>query len=166
MIGLHWLDMVVIVLYFAGVIGIGLHARKRIRSERDYYLGGRRFGKLMMIMFAFGAGTHADTAVGVAAKAHAVGLAGIWYQWQQLITTPFYWLLAPVFRRARCTTTADFFERRYGTSFALLYTLDALFMNIGFTAVMLYGSGRLLEALLLMRFQGAFASLRAPPEDR
>ena len=27
---------------------------------------------------------------------------------------PIYWLLAPVFRRSRVLTTADFFQRRFG----------------------------------------------------
>jgi Na+/proline symporter len=147
MLGLHWLDILVIVLYFAFMAGIGLVAYLRVRTQGDYFLGRRKFGKAMMIMFAFGSGTHADTAVGVAAKSYGVGLAGIWYQWQQLLTTAFYWLLAPVFRRARCVTTSDFFERRYGIGFGLLYTLDAVFMNIGFMGVMLYGSGRMIESL-------------------
>jgi len=147
MLGLHWADFLVILAYMAFMIGIGLRAYAAVRTQGDYFMGGRRFGKAMMIMFAFGTGTHADTAVGVAAKSYSVGLAGIWYQWQQMLTTPFYWLLAPVFRRARCVTTADFFERRYGTGFATFYALYAVFMNVGFNGVMLYGSGRLIEAL-------------------
>ena len=147
MLGLHWLDIVVIIAYFLFMAGIGVFAYLKVKNQSDYFMGGRRFGTLMMTMFAFGSGTHADTAVGVAAKSYSVGLAGIWYQWQQLFTTAFYWLLAPVFRRARCITTADFFEHRYGTGYSLLYTLDAVFINISFTGVMLYGSGRMIEAL-------------------
>jgi SSS family transporter len=147
MLGLHWLDIVVIAVYFLFMAGIGVVAYFKTKTQGDFFMGGRRFGKAMMIMFAFGSGTHADTAVGVAAKSYQIGLAGIWYQWQQLFTTAFYWMLAPVFRRARCVTTADFLEKRYGPGFGLLYTIDAVFMNIGFMGVMLYGSGRMLEAL-------------------
>ena len=146
-LGLHWIDILVIVMYFLFMTAIGYLAYRKVKTQADYFMGGRRFGKAMMIMFAFGSGTHADTAVGVAAKSYNIGLAGIWYQWQQLFTTAFYWLLAPVFRRARCITTADFFEKRYGTGFSVLYTLDAIYMNITFMAVMLYGSGRMVEAL-------------------
>ena len=113
----------------------------------DYYMGGRRFGKALMIMYGFGAGTHADTAVGVAAQSYKLGMAGIWYQWLQIFNSPFYWLLASVFRRARCLTTADFYEMRYGPSLGLLYGFMGVAINLGFMGVMLLGSARLVEAL-------------------
>jgi Na+/proline symporter len=50
------------------VVGVGLLAHRRIKNMDDYYLGGRRFGKAFMMMYAFGAGTHADSAVGLAAQ--------------------------------------------------------------------------------------------------
>ena len=64
-----------------------------------------------------------------------------------LFTLPIYWLLAPIFRRARVQTTADFFERRYGFQFMVFYAAFALFICAGYTSVMLYGSARLIEAL-------------------
>ena len=73
-------------------------------------IGGRRFGKLFSTFFAFGAGTHSDQAVSVAAKTYTTGMSGIWYQWLWLFVTPFYWLIAPIYRRCRCITTGDFFE--------------------------------------------------------
>lgn len=145
--GLHWADLCVLAMYLVAMAGIGFYSYTKVRNQDDYFMGGRRFGKLLMMMFSFGSGTHADTAVAVASKSYHVGLAGIWYQWQQLLTTPIYWLIAPVFRRARCITTADFFEKRFGTSFGLLYTIDAIFINISFMGVMLFGSGRMIEAL-------------------
>ena len=111
-------------------------------------LSGRRFGKTLMIFFAFGAGTHADTAVGVAAQSYKFGLSGIWYQWSMLPTLPITWLLAPVFRRARVLTTADFLERRYGPWFGVIYSVFALFICVTSTSVMLFGSARLVESLI------------------
>ncbi|MCX6624336.1 MAG: sodium:solute symporter family protein, partial [Acidobacteria bacterium] len=119
----------------------------RVKSMDDYYMGGRRFGKAMMIMYAFGAGTHADTAVGVAGQSYRLGMAGIWYQWLQIFNTPFFWLLSPVFRRARCLTTADFFELRYGPSLGILYGFMGVIINAGYLGVTLFGSARLVEAL-------------------
>jgi len=59
-----------------------------------YYMGGRRIGKVLMVMFGFGLGTHADTAVGVAAQSYNIGMAGIWYQWLHIFNLPIFWLLA------------------------------------------------------------------------
>ena len=117
------LDVVLLAGYFAAMVGIGWWSRRQVRTMDDYYMGGRRFGKFLMVMFGFGLGTHADTAVGVAAQSDNIGMAGIWYQWLHIFNLPFFWLVAGVFRRARCITTGDVYERRYGTSLGLLFGL-------------------------------------------
>jgi Na+/proline symporter len=148
MLGLSPLDIIIIVIYFLVIAGIGIASSYFIRNREDFLMGGRRFGKALMILFSFGSGTHADNAVGVAAQSYKVGFSGIWYQWVMVFTLPIYWLLAPVYRRARVLTTADFFELRFGREFTLLYSLFALFYGLITTSVMLYATSRLLEALM------------------
>jgi Na+/proline symporter len=82
----------------------------------------------------------------VASKSYTNGLSGIWYQWLWLPVTPFYWLIAPVFRRFRAITTSDVFEARYNPSVGMLYALVGvlnLAVNIG---VMLKGSSAVISA--------------------
>ncbi len=140
-------DLIILVLYFVISAAIGIMAARMVHNREDFLMGGRKFGKTLMIFFTFGAGTHADSAVGVAAQSYKHGLAGIWYQWVMLLTLPIYWLLAPVFRRARVQTTADFFERRFGFGFMYFYAFFAMFICVAYTSVMLYGSARLIESL-------------------
>jgi len=146
-LGLHVADFTLLVLYLLGIAGLGLWVSRSVRTEGDFFLGGRRFGKFFAIFHQFGTGTHADQPVAVTGKAHEIGLAGIWYQWLWLFCTPFYWLLAPIFRRLRYVTTGDFFERRYGTYLGQAYAVVglAIFMlNIG---IMLNGTGRIVESV-------------------
>ncbi len=145
--GLTIIDQGILLVYFIIVAVIGIISTRLIRNREDYLMGGRRFGKFLMIMFSFGAGTHADSATGVAAQSYKVGFAGIWYQWINLLTLPIYWLLAPIFRRARVLTTADFFERRFGAPMMYLYSASALYVVISTNSVMLYGAGKLVESL-------------------
>lgn len=156
-LGLHVADFAVLLVYLLGITALGLWVSRTVKTEGDFFLGGRRFGKFFAILHQFGTGTHADQPVAVAGKAHEIGLAGIWYQWLWLFCTPFYWLLAPVFRRLRYVTTGDFFERRYGAYLGQAYALVglAIFMlNIG---IMLNGTGRIVEAVT----GGAIAQLWA-----
>jgi Na+/proline symporter len=95
----------------------------------------------MLMMHAFGSGTHSDQAVGVASKTYTSGLSGIWYQWLYLFATPFYWLIAPVMRRFRALTTSDIFELRYNRSVATLYALISIALMITTIGLMLKGSG-------------------------
>src|ERR1051326_860135 len=119
-------DWIVLIAYFAAVSIIGLIAATRIKNTEGYFLGSRRFGKLLMIAQAFGSGTHAEMPVSLSGAVYGIGLSGIWYQWKNLFATPFYWLLAPLFRRFRRATTAEVMEDRYGPWMGALYTVFAL----------------------------------------
>jgi Na+/proline symporter len=145
MFGLKLADVVVLGLYLLGMASIGVWSAKKIKKAADFFMP-RRFGKVMMVMFAFGAGTHSDQAVGVASKSYSIGLSGIWYQWLWLPCTPFYWLIAPVMRRFRAITTGDVFEARYSRSVAMLYAVIGMLnlsVNIG---LMLRGSSEVISA--------------------
>jgi Na+/proline symporter len=145
MLGLHIVDIFVLVLYLLGMAAIGFWSAQKIEQSHDFFMP-RRFGKAMMVMFGFGAGTHSDQAVGVASKSFSSGLSGIWYQWLWLPCTPFYWLIAPVMRRFRAITTGDVFEARYNRSVAMLYAVIGMMnlsVNIG---LMLRGSSEVISA--------------------
>lgn len=145
MFGLHVADICVLVLYLLGMAAIGFWTASKIKQSHDFFMP-RKFGKAMMVMFGFGAGTHSDQAVGVASKSFSSGLSGIWYQWLWLPCTPFYWLIAPVMRRFRAITTGDVFEARYNRSVAVLYAFIGMMnlsVNIG---LMLRGSSEVISA--------------------
>ena len=127
--------------YFAAVMAIGFWASRKVKSEDDFFLGGRKFGKGLLIMHWLCTGTHSEMAVQVAGATARVGLGGIWYQWMWLFSTPFYWLIAPITRRLRVTTTGDFFRIRYGKSLEMLYALVALFYFALSIALLLRGAG-------------------------
>lgn len=57
MFGLPLMDMIVIFGYFLIVLVIGARASRHIRGEEDFFLAGRRFGKLIQTFAAFGQGT-------------------------------------------------------------------------------------------------------------
>ncbi len=143
--GLHSIDIAVLGLYLLAMTGIGFVTARKIKKSSDFFMP-RKFGKLFMVTFAFGAGTHSDQAVGVAAKSYVSGLSGIWYQWLYLPATPFYWLIAPVMRRFRAITTGDVFEARYNTSVAVLFAIFGM-MNLAVSmGVMLKGAGAVISA--------------------
>ena len=146
-LGLHVLDWVVLSIYFLVIMGIGLWSHKRVKDMTDYFMGGRRFGKIFMMFFAFGSGTSSEQAVTVVAGTWRGGLVGIWWQLLWIFATPFYWIVAPVMRRMRALTTADFFESRYGPGSSFLYSLYGIFISIVFLAGLLFASGKMVNAL-------------------
>ncbi len=147
MLGLHFLDWLAIAAYFALTTFLGLRAARAVKDAGDYFMGGRRFGKAYMVAHALGTGTSTEQPVTVAGATYQLGLAGIWYQWLYLFATPFYWLLAPIYRRLRYVTMGDFFERRYGSAMGAAYTGLGLFNFIVSIAMMLKGTALTIDAI-------------------
>lgn len=143
--GIHILDSVVVVVYLLGITVLGVWMGRRLKGASDFFMP-RRFGKGMMMMHAFGTGTASDQAVVVSSGTFRNGLSGIWFQWLWLFNTPFYWLIAPIFRRLRAVTTADVYRLRFGPSVSVLFAIVGivgLSVKIG---LMLKGAGALVES--------------------
>ena len=139
------LDWAVLIGYLVIITAIGLVAGYRVRRSSEYFLGGRRFGPWLMIAQSFGAGTHAEMPVALAGAVYTNGASGIWFQWKNLFITPFYWIMAPVFRRIRRTTMAEFTEDRYGPWMAGLYSVFAICFFVIETSGMLKGAGKVIS---------------------
>ena len=142
------LDWLIVLLYFVVLAGVGIVASLRVKDTENYFMGKRRFGKLLMIAQSFGVGTHSDMPVSLAGAVYTSGISAIWYQWKNLFATPFYWIMAPVFRRARRTTTAELIEDRYGAGMSGLYIIFTFFFFTINIASILKGAAKILDEML------------------
>jgi len=149
--GLSWLDYLVIGVYFAVTLTLGLRAGRRMKSQEDFFLGGRRFGKWIQTFAMFGQATSADSAVSATTMVASGGAAGMAANLAQgLLYMPVLWLTAPWYRRLRLLTMADFFAQRYQSKgMAVTYALiSAIFFmlvaGINYTAM-----GKTLSAIML-----------------
>ncbi|MBN2272501.1 MAG: sodium:solute symporter family protein [Sedimentisphaerales bacterium] len=131
--GLHVAIWMVLVGYLAGMLLLGWYSKRGTGSQEGYLLGNRRFGSAMMIMHSFGAGTHPGAPAGVISKTVSSGASGIWVSWMWMFGTPFYWLIAPVIRRMRLLTMADYFEQRFGRVASISYVFVA---TVGMTVML------------------------------
>lgn len=152
--GIGIVDYIVLALYFIFLVIIGVLEAKKIKLSKDFFMP-QKFGKLFMMMFSFGAGTHADQAVGVSSKSYTNGLSGIWYQWLYLFATPFYWLIAPVMKRFRAITMSDVFEFRFNRSVGILFAAIGVWNLVVIMGLMLIGSSEVLSSSM-----GGFVSIQ------
>jgi len=140
----NWLDILVIALYFVGIIGYGLWLSFKVKSSDSYFRGERKFSWWIMMGQAFGTGTHAENFVAQTGASYQMGFAAIWYQWKNLIITPFYWLIAPWYRRSERTTVGEIVEDRYGKKMGLFYSVFAILFFVFAQGVMLKGGGKVI----------------------
>ena len=143
--GFGWLDRSVVVAYFVGITLFGLWVARKIRTSGGYFLGDRNLPWWVMAGQSFGTGTNAENPVAQAGATFADGFATIWYQWKNMLITPFYWLLAPWYRRSQRTTIAEIIEDRYGRTLGLIYAVFAVAYFVFAQGAMLKGAGKVIS---------------------
>lgn len=130
-LGLHFADWLVLVLYFLAMIWIGRRTASGVHGQNDFFLAGRKLGRIYQFFLNFGNMTDATGAVRTSSVVYNQGVGGVWLLFQTLFMTPYYWFLMPWFRRARLTTMADLFVDRFGgRSLAVLYAVVGIVVNI------------------------------------
>lgn len=129
--GLHILDASIIVLYVGVILLLGRWAGKKTKDTGDFFLAGRKLGKVTQFFLNFGCSTNADQAVAVSREIYRQGIGGMWIQFLVLFLTPFYWFSTFFFRRIRLTTIGDYFtERFHSKSLGASYAVFILLMSI------------------------------------
>jgi len=128
--GLHVADLFLVCAYIVVVLWLGKRAAERTSSLDDFFLAGRKLGKVYQFFLNFGCSTHADQAVAVSREVYRQGIGGMWIQSLVLFLTPFYWFTVLLFRRVRLTTIGDFFAERFDSRFlAAAYAVFTLVMS-------------------------------------
>ena len=139
-----WLDTTVVVVYCVGITLLGLWISRKTRTSGGFFLGERRLPWWIMIGQSFGTGTHAEGPVGQAGASYQHGFATIWYQWKNMMATPFYWLMAPWYRRTKRTTLGEIVEDRYSHFLGSLYSVFAILYFVFNQGAMLKGAGKVI----------------------
>lgn len=139
------LDLAVLIGYFVGITAFGLWLARRIKGSDSYFRGERKFRWWIMMGQAFGTGTHAEMPVAQAGASYQLGFAAIWFQWKNLLITPFYWLLGPWYRRSERTTVAEMLEDRYGSRMGLIYAIFAILFFVFNMGAMLQGAAKVIS---------------------
>lgn len=139
------IDFIVLFGYLGLITLFGLWMSRRISSSDSYFRGERKFSWWIMIGQAFGTGTHADMPVAQAGATFANGFSTIWYQWKNMLITPFYWLIAPFYRRSERTTVGEIIEDRYGRELGLIYSIFAVAFFVFNMGAMLQGAAKVIS---------------------
>ena len=142
-------DYIVLFVYFAGMAGIGVWAMRRIKGQEDYFMGGRKFGKLFQTFAAFGAGTGSADPVNTARGTFANGMSGMWGVMYWLFVTPVYWISAVWYRRMRCLTLGDWFVERYESKYmGVAYAVFGCFYYMTYGAMLFTAIGKVAVPLV------------------
>ncbi len=158
-LGMELADWAILGFYVVVMVSVGFWSATKVKNGADFFMGGRRFGKILTTFFAFGCSTSGGQAANVAAGTWRTGITNIWWQFLWLPIIPFYWLIAPLLRRLRAVTTADIFGNRFSPSVAVLYSVYGMIFSVVLIAGALYGSGKMINSLTGNRLDEIVAPL-------
>jgi SSS family solute:Na+ symporter len=108
------IDLFVLALYAAAMVGFGIFSYTKVRGFAEYYDGGRRWGVLLIGFAVAATNMGAANTVGSVALAYREGVSAAWYVTLQAAAfIPFAFLAVPKFYALQETTLAEYLENRY-----------------------------------------------------
>lgn len=137
--GLEFLDQIVILIYFALAIGIGLlFSYRKDRTVRDYFLAGRNIGWFTIGITIFITNISSEHLIGLAGAGATKGLSVIQFEWLAIFAILFLgWYVAPIFLKEKILTVPQYFGQKYDgrtrTYLSAVSLFTYLFTKIGVT---------------------------------
>lgn len=138
----------IVMLYMAAMLYIGWYSSRKISTNEDFMVAGRRLGPLLM------AGTLAATEIGggsslgVVEKAYGDwGLSASWYILTMAVTFGILTIFGAKLRAAMVKTVPEYFRRRYGEAPGLITAIVMLLPLIGLTASQFIASSVILSVM-------------------
>jgi SSS family solute:Na+ symporter len=130
--GLNVWDVAILAGFLVAILVVGFVVSRTVHKEADFYLGGRKLGRLLQFFLNFGNSTDATGAVTISTAVYKGGASEIWANgFQTLFITPFFWFTQPWWRRARLVTMGDLFVDRFNSrSLASAYATFNIFMAL------------------------------------
>lgn len=127
----------VIVIYSLFLIGIGVVVTKRVKGSADFFVGGRKFGTLLLFITLVAPNIGAGSTVGVAGLSYKVGISSMWWIIASAVGTFVlaFWVGPAIWRLAKQQgfyTMGDYLDYRYNRNFR---GLISLLMAIGTIAI-------------------------------
>ncbi|MCI0437302.1 MAG: sodium:solute symporter family protein [Gemmatimonadetes bacterium] len=137
-----------VMLYVVAQLGIGVWAARRIRTEDDYLVAGRRLGYGLGIFTIFATWFGAETCIGAAGAIYENGLAGgsadpFGYALCILVLGAVF--AVPLWKR-RLTTIADLFRQRFSIGVERLAVLLMVPTSLLWAAAQIRAFGQVLSA--------------------
>lgn len=153
-IGLHWIDFSILILYFLVTAYLGVYmGGKKTNNLGDFFVAGGKWGPAVSFIFVFASALAGNEAVVVAGEAYTSGLAGVWFWWSFLLATPVYYIFSIYFKRSRVYNICEFFEMRYNKNSSAMYAVIAGFVCIFLCGTFILAVGKILTGVTSLTLQ-------------
>jgi len=150
LVPLNWLDTLVIIVYFAAVLGLGFLLKQQTNTSEDFFLAGREMSAWVAGVSFLAANMGALELMGWAAAAYQYGmLAAHWYWigavpamlFLALIMMPFYYI-------SRTHSVPGYLKLRFGEPTRALSAISFAGMTILMSGINMFAMAKVMEVVL------------------
>jgi len=150
LISLSPADLLIIVIYFAMVLGIGLYLRRYAKTSKDFFLAGREMSAWVAGLSFLSANLGALELMGWAAAAYQYGILAAHFYWIAafpsmvflgLVMMPFYYI-------SRTHSVPGYLRLRYGEATRALSGISFAFMTVLMSGINMYAMALVMKVVL------------------
>jgi SSS family solute:Na+ symporter len=121
-----WLDYLLVAIYFAFVLGIGVMARRSVSESIDFFLSGRSLPAWVTGLAFISANLGAVEIMGMSANGAELGLPTVHYFWVGAVPAMLFLgvVMMPFYYGSKVRSVPEFMFRRFGTGAHLVNAIS------------------------------------------
>ena len=147
---LHWVDMVIIAIYFAAVLAIGFYLKGQAETGVDFFLAGREMTAWIAGLSFLSANLGSLELMGWAAAAYQYGiLAAHWY-WIGAIPAMLFLgiVMMPFYYISKTHSVPGYLKLRFGEPSRALSAVTFAFMTVLMSGINMYSMALVMKVVL------------------
>lgn len=157
------IDWLIIVIYFAFVLGIGAVLRRQTTTSDDFFLAGRRLPAWVCGLAFLSANLGAQEVIGMGASGAKYGMATAHFYWIGAIPAMIFVgvFMMPFYYGSRARSVPEYLRLRYDEKTRAFNALSFAAMTVFSSGISMYVMARLIQTLHL--FDAPVAALGLAP---
>ncbi|HOM11143.1 MAG TPA: sodium/solute symporter [Spirochaetota bacterium] len=146
----HWLDIVLIIGYLAGITIFGFYYKSHVKTAKDYFLANRSLPWWVIGLSIIGTNIGSNDYIGAAGNAYSIGIAQANFEWigaipamilSALVFIPFFW-------RAGVYSIPEYLGLRYNNAVRFIAACVMSVFAVVIVGVFLWATAIMLQTYL------------------
>ena len=157
LLDINWIDYLVLIIYFAFVVGIGYVLKKQIHDSKDFFESGKSLPSWVCALGFIGANLGAQEVMGMAASGAKYGI----------MTAHFYWIgaipamvfvgifMMPFYYGSKARSVPEFLRFRFDEKTCAFNAVSFAVMTVFSSGISMFALAKLLEVLIGWNFHAS-----------
>src|SRR6476469_9995950 len=154
---LHWIDYLIIAIYFGFVLSIGVVLKRYAKTSSDFFLSGRSIPAWITGLAFISANLGAQEVIGMGASAAKYGIATSHFYWIGAIPAMVFvgLFMLPFYYGSRARSVPEYLKLRFDEKTRALNAVSFAVMTVFSSGISMYAMGKLFNLLLGWSFDGS-----------